>query len=169
MLKQLLALSVALAFMVAPSHDARAGTADTGPGCGLGKVAWEDSKLGQGIGPQLLMSTTNSITMPFAITTGTLGCKNDGKLWSEDKARVFATLNPEDLSQDMARGEGEHLASLATLLGVPVERRPAFFALAQAQYPALAEAARTSPEAMLLALRRAMAADPALAQVALAR
>lgn len=169
MKRQLLALSVSLAFVAVPSLDARAGTSDTGPGCGLGKVAWEDSKLGQGIAPQLFMSTTNAFTMPFAITTGTLGCKNDGKLWAEDKARVFVKLNPEDLSQDMARGEGEHLASLATLLGVPAEQQPAFFALTQSQYPALAEASRTSPEAMLLVLHRAMAADPALAQVALAR
>ena len=50
------------------------------------------------------------------------------------RAYEFARSNWENLSQDMARGEGEHLASLATLLNVPAEQQPAFFELTQERY-----------------------------------
>jgi len=46
---------------------------------------------------------------------------------AEHKAEMFVASTFESLSQDMARGHGEHLASLATMMGVPVEHQPAFF------------------------------------------
>jgi hypothetical protein len=145
-----------------------AGTPDTGPGCGLGKVAWEDSKLGEGVGPQLLMSTTNNTILPwqaFGITTGTLGCKNNGKIWAEEQARVFAKFNFENLAQEMAQGGGEHLASLATLMGVPAEQQPAFFAMTQEKYASLMQAGEASPVALIKALHDGMAAHPVLAKL----
>jgi hypothetical protein len=70
----------------------------------------------------------------------------------------------EDLGQEMARGQGEHLASLATLLGVPEQDHPAFFALVQEKYTSLMESGRTTPLAMLQALQAAMIQDPVLAK-----
>ena len=46
---------------------------------------------------------------------------------AERKAEVFVVSTFENLSQDMARGQGEHLASLVTMMGVPIEHQPAFF------------------------------------------
>ncbi|MGI0015959.1 MAG: DUF3015 family protein, partial [Nitrososphaera sp.] len=52
---------------------------DTGPGCGLGKLAWGDYKGQKQIAPQVMMSTTNQIGLQFfAISFGTSGCTNDG-------------------------------------------------------------------------------------------
>ena len=114
-------------------------TSDKGPGCGLGKVAWEGSSLdSQSIGPQLLMSTTNNTILPwqaFGITSGNFGCTNNGKLWAERKTSMFANINFDNLSQEMAQGQGEHLASLATLMGIPADQHPAFFAMTQEKYP----------------------------------
>ena len=94
-------------------------TSDTGPGCGLGKIAWDGSGAdSQAIAPQLLMSTTNNTILPwqaFGITTGNFGCTNNGKLWAEKKTSMFATVNFDNLSQEMAQGHGEHLTSLAEL------------------------------------------------------
>ncbi len=145
-----------------------AGTADTGPGCGLGKEVWKDSKDTDSVGHHLLISTTNNPMIPLqagGITTGSWGCQNNRKVWTEHKAGVFAGVNFENLSEDMARGGGEHLASLADLLGVPAEQRPAFFALAQERYASLTAAGHTSAAAMIKALNEAMAAHPVLAEV----
>ncbi len=141
---------------------------DTGPGCGLGKIAWAEYKHQKTIGPQLLMSTTNNTILPwqaFGISSGTLGCTNDGKWLAEHKATMFAEINFENLAQEMAQGQGEHLASLATLMGVPADQQPAFFALTQEQYTTLIQSGETAPAAMIKALNAVMADHPVLAQL----
>ncbi|HJT19915.1 MAG TPA: DUF3015 family protein [Nitrospira sp.] len=144
------------------------GVSDLGPGCGLGKVAWQDSKTDTNtVGAQLLISTTNNTILPwqaFGITTGIFGCKNNGKVWAEHKVNMFASINFENVAQDMAQGSGEHLASLATLMGVPEEQQPAFFAMAQDRYTTFMDAGETSSVAMVKALNDAITAHPVLAK-----
>ena len=65
----------------------------------------------------------------------------------------------------MAQGRGEHLASLATLLGVPEEAQPEFFALVQENYTRLVGSDHTTAVTMLQALQTAMAERPTLAKV----
>ncbi len=89
---------------------------------------------------------------------GISGCTNDGLIMAERKVDVFVAANYESLSQDLARGGGEHLASLATLLGVPVAEQDAFFSLAKERYATLADPEPASPEVMLAVVRSAMAA-----------
>jgi hypothetical protein len=60
----------------------------------------------------------------------------------------------------MARGGGEHLASLAELMGVPEESRPAFFALAQAQYATLVESGNSTPATLIQTLQSGMETHP---------
>ncbi|WP_447975032.1 DUF3015 family protein [Nitrospira sp. Kam-Ns4a] len=172
MIRKLAAIHAVLLFAGLQAVTVWAGTADTGPGCGLGKEVWKDSKDTDSVGHHLLISTTNNPMIPLqagGITTGSWGCQNNRKVWTEHKANVFASLNFESLAADMARGGGEHLASLADLLGVPAERRPAFFALAQERYAHLTAAGQTSAAAMIRALNEAMAAHPVLAEVSVQR
>jgi DUF3015 family protein len=171
MRKGLLVIQVVLAFFAVQMGVALAsGTSDLGPGCGLGKVAWEGSKVDTNTwGPQLLISTTNNTILPwqaFGITTGIFGCKNNGKFWAEEKVSMFASINFENLSQEMAQGGGEHLASMATLMGVPEERQAEFFAMTQERYTTLVKAGEASPVAMVKALNEAAASYPKLAKVA---
>jgi hypothetical protein len=77
---------------------------------------------------------------------------------------MFASLNFENLSQEMAQGHGEHLASLATLMGIPSERQSEFFSLAQARYLSLIQDGETSPKDMLTALQRAVVGQSMLAK-----
>ena len=144
---------------------------DNGPGCGLGKLAWGDYKNQKNIGPQVFMATTNGTfgSQTFGISSGTSGCTNDGVIFAEHKTSVFAAINFENLSQEMAQGHGEHLTSLATLMGVPAEHQPEFFALTQEKYALLVKNGETSPAAMLKALNEAMAAHPVLAKVSMNR
>jgi hypothetical protein len=164
-------LSILLVVICSASHIGAvlaSGVSDLGPGCGLGKVAWQDSKIDTNtVGAQLLISTTNNTILPwqaFGITTGIFGCKNNGKVWTEQKVNMFASINFENLSQEMAQGHGEHLASLATLMGVPAERQGEFFAMAQDRYTTLMKDGETSSVAMVKALNDAITAHPVLAR-----
>ena len=109
MLRQVMVLAGAL--VVATNAGlAFAANPDTGPGCGLGKLAWADFKNQKNIAPQVLMVTTNATGLnTFGISSGTSGCTNDGQVWAEHKVGVFASMNFENLSQEMAQGHGEHL------------------------------------------------------------
>lgn len=165
MLKKVLILSVAVLFGMQAGL-AMAANPDTGPGCGLGKLAWNDYKGQKEIAPQVLMATTNGTfgSTTFGISTGTSGCTNDGKVMADSKTIMFAELNFDNLSQEMAQGQGEHLASLATLMGVPTEHQGTFFAMTQERYTSLIKAGEASPVAMVKALNEAVAGHAVLAK-----
>ena len=165
MSKKVLVLSIAVLFG-AQTGLAMAANPDTGPGCGLGKLAWGDYKGQKEIAPQVMMATTNGTfgSQTFGISSGTSGCTNDGKIMGEHKTTVFASLNFDALTAEMAQGQGEHLASLATLMGVPAERQGEFFAMAQERYTSLVQAGETSPVALVKSLNDAIAGHPVLAQ-----
>lgn len=166
MMKKVLLLSVTVLFSMQAGL-AMAANPDTGPGCGLGKLAWGDYKGQKEIAPQVLMATTNGTfgSQTFGISSGTSGCTNDGKVMAEHKTTMFASLNFDALSAEMAQGQGEHLASLATLMGVPAEHQAAFFAMTQERYTSLVKAGEASPVALVKALNDAIAGHPVLAQL----
>ena len=174
MMRKLAVLPLSIAFACVQVAGAMAGmNPDNGPGCGVGKLAWSDYKQQKNIAPQVLMGTTNMFFPPFnqafGISFGTSGCTNDKKFWAEEKATVFAQLSFDNLSQEMAQGQGEHLASLATLMGVPAEHQAEFFAMTQERYLALIQAGDGSPAAMVEALHEAITHHPVLAKLATAR
>jgi len=139
---------------------------NNGPGCGLGKLAWADSSQQETIGGQVLMATTNGTfgSQTFGISSGTSGCTNDGKIFASEKVNVFTALNFDNLSQEMAQGQGEHLTSLATLMGIPEENHQEFFAMTQENYTTLVQAGETSPKAVVKAIHDAMSGHIVLAQ-----
>jgi len=143
-----------------------AGNPDNGPGCGLGKLAWMDYGGQKQIAPQVMMATTNGTfgSQTFGISSGTSGCTNDGVI-IKNKHLNMASRAFESLAEEMAQGRGEHLASLATLLGVPEEAQPEFFALVQENYTRLVGSDHTTAVTMLQALQASMAERPTLAKV----
>jgi hypothetical protein len=172
MIRKLMVLSIVFALTCFRATGLLAGpNPDNGPGCGLGKLAWSDYQHQKNIAPQVMMATTNGTfgSTTFGISSGTSGCTNDGTIMAEHKTTLFAELNFENLSQEMAQGGGEHLTSLATLLGVPAEQQPAFFAMTQDKYQTLVQSGEASPAAMLKALHEAMEQHPVLAKVSMKR
>jgi hypothetical protein len=152
-------LLMGMAGMSLGAHD------NGGPGCGLGKLAWADFPNKENIAPQVLMSTTNGTGLqPIAISSGTSGCTNDGQIWASEKVNVFTALNFDNLAQEMAQGQGEHLTSLATLMGIPEENHQVFFAMTQENYTTLVQAGETSPKAVVKALHDAIAGHIFLAK-----
>jgi hypothetical protein len=167
MIRQALSVTVACCLFVFQGAAAYAGAnPDNGPGCGLGKLAWMDYGGPKQIAPQVMMATTNGTfgSQTFGISFGTSGCTNDGVI-IKNKHMNMASSTFENLVQEMAQGQGEHLASLATLLGVPEEDQPVFFALVQEKYKDLIQPEHTTPLTMLQALQAAMAEHPLLAKV----
>jgi hypothetical protein len=134
----------------------------------LGKLAWSDYKHPKNIAPQVMMATTNGTfgSQTFGISFGTSGCTNDGQVMAAQKSNVFVASMFESLSQDMARGQGEHLTSLATMMGIPVEDQPAFFALAQDRYRVLLERGENSPLAVIKAIQETVVRGSVLAGIA---
>jgi len=97
-------------------------------------------------------------------SSGDISSSQRRQLSKSEQAIQFASHSMENLSQDMARGHGEYLASLAVLMEVPVERQAAYFALAQERYPLLAQEGALSPTELVRTLQGATAARPAFAQ-----
>lgn len=166
MAKKLYVCMLALFLLMGMSGMALGNPPNNGPGCGLGKLAWADSSQKESIGGQVMMATTNGTfgSQTFGISSGTSGCTNDGKVFASEKVNVFTAMNFDNLAQEMAQGQGEHLTSLATLMGIPKENHPAFFAMTQENYTTLAQAGETSPKAVVKALHDAMAGHVVLAK-----
>lgn len=69
------------------------------------------------------------------------------------QAHHFAKAEWESLAQDIARGKGEHLSSLAFLLEIPERRQAAFFALAQGEFAFLSQEREVTPDLMIAVLQ----------------
>lgn len=165
MVKKPLVFVLAAIFVMGTSAIALGDPPNNGPGCGLGPMVLGTSNQ-NAIGIQVLMATTNGTGMQtFGISSGTSGCTNDGTIVMKEKVNVFAAMNFDNISQEMAQGQGEHLTSLATLMGIPAENHQEFFSMTQAQYTSLVHAGETSPKAVVTAIYDAMGGHPVLALV----
>lgn len=76
----------------------------------------------------------------------------DGLVKENQKARLFTAVVFENLEQDIARGNGEYLTSLAVLLNIPAGEQDEFRALSQSQYPLLFASDQRTAESMLASL-----------------
>lgn len=134
--------------------------------CGLGSKVWAGEK---GIAPQVLAVTTNgtSANQTFGITSGTLGCTQDGVVTSNWKTSMFIDGNKTQLARDAASGRGETLDALAALLNIQQDDKAAFAAMTKTQYSVIF-AQGASTEAVAAKLQLALAADARLAKYAAA-
>jgi len=132
-------------------------------GCGLGTELMKDQK---GLIFRVLGATTNGTfgNQTFGITSGTLGCAKNGVVASDARRSMFAAANVDQLSAEIAAGEGETLATLAALYNVDAADLAAFNALAQSQHAALFPNAQVTTGDVLAALEVAMARDARLAR-----
>ncbi|MDH4230061.1 MAG: DUF3015 domain-containing protein [Nitrospirota bacterium] len=134
-----------------------------GMGCGLGYMVWKGQK---GILPQTSAGTTNGTfyNQYFGMTVGTLGCSPDYTVMNNVETTLYAEVNFDQIKRDMARGEGEYLSTLASLVGVEEADRAAFYTLTRERYAALVGSAGITSTEFLNNLGRELAATPALAR-----
>ncbi|MFA9459921.1 DUF3015 family protein [Thiohalorhabdus methylotrophus] len=105
-------------------------------GCGVGTMIFDGQS---GVVPQVLAVTTNGTSgnQTFGITSGTLGCDQDGVVKHEAALTTFVASNMEKLAGDMASGGGETLASVAQLMNVPESERTAFYQAAKENFASI--------------------------------
>jgi hypothetical protein len=78
--------------------------------------------------------TTDTTSNVTGTTSGRTWFTEDGLLHPEHKLTAFTALNKMNVEQDLARGQGEYLTSLGTLLGLPGDQQAAFHAKAQGAF-----------------------------------
>jgi hypothetical protein len=100
-------LALGLILAGASAHAAAYGAA----GCGLGSMAFHD----QPGFIQVVAATLNGTGMQtFGISTGTSNCGPNGM---NAQMEIFVDSNKVALSNDAARGQGETIAALSSMLG----------------------------------------------------
>ena len=106
-------------------------------------------------------SITETINDILSSTSGRSWFTEDGLVKADQRVDAFMTFNFENVKQDMARGHGEYLSSLSTLMRVPQDREASFFAHAQSRYPFVIEH-QSSPEEVIALLRSTVPTATAL-------
>ena len=109
--------------LLSASSVANAGAAGGDAGCGWGNALFKGSN---GTAPHVLAGTTNAFlgNNTFGMTTGTNGCSVSGNLGYGGTSAVTSIMN--EFSEDVARGEGDALNTVAVLYGVAPEDRDTF-------------------------------------------
>ena len=116
------------------------------------------------VGGMLLVSCT-TVTDPTKSSsdfTSSTSPNSSSQPSPEEKAQSFTRDNFFRLKEDMALGKGEHLASLATLLGVPEKHQAEFLTLTKEKFPALVSSDQVTADEMFAALQRELAEHPHL-------
>lgn len=135
--------------------------------CGWGSKVFQGQR---GIAPQVLGATTNGTSgnQTFAITSGTSGCTQDGAVSSTWKTAMFIDGNKDKLAQDMSKGNGESLQSLAALIGVKEADKAAFYRATKENFAQIFGSDNLSADQIAAGLKQVLAADSSLAQYAAA-
>ncbi|WP_028672107.1 DUF3015 family protein [Saccharospirillum impatiens] len=139
--------------------------AGSGPGCGLGSMIFAEKT---GTFNHVLASITNGIysNQAFGMSTGTLGCDSSQSI-EYTQVAAYLDTNLDQVAVDMARGEGEALDGLATLLDVQLSDRAAFSVATQANFTRIFPSAETTREAAVESLMAVLREDQSLAVYAL--
>lgn len=132
-------------------------------GCGVGSLIFKGQS---GVVPQVLAVTTNGTmgNQTFGITSGTLGCTQDGMVKSNMKTAMFIDSSKDQLARDMSVGSGETLAALAHLIGVEAQDQAAFNRLAKDNMARIFTTDSVATEQVIASLREVLAADATLAR-----
>lgn len=163
-MKSLVSMALAMGLVsgvaYADNH-AKASNGDS-TGCGLGTTIWAGKT---GLGPQILAVTTNGTSgnQTFGITTGTLGC-NQSDVIASAEVRQFASANIDNLATDIARGEGETLASLASAMEVDTHDRSLMFATLKSNFARIFPDDSVTSNDVLVSIHQVMAEDETLAR-----
>ncbi|HWC51639.1 MAG TPA: DUF3015 family protein [Nitrospira sp.] len=96
-------------------------------------------------------SVTETVSNFLSSTSGKSWFTEDGLIKTDHRVQAFMAFNFENIKQDMAKGQGEYLDSLSTLMEIPPDRRASFYAHAQSAYPFVVQH-RSSPQETLVQL-----------------
>jgi hypothetical protein len=153
-------LTLALAV---PAASAQEDETASSAGCGLGTMLFDGQS---GIGPQVLAVTTNGTSgnQTFGITSGTLGCTKDGVVRPPAEVRILLMSSLDNLATDVARGEGETLTSLASVMAIDKADQPRFFVSLQDNFVRIFPDENVTADEVITSINAVMAEDEVLAR-----
>lgn len=133
-MKRMMVAIVFVCLIAMPAAVCFAGSTNTG--CGLGTMIFkgQDALLFQ-----VLAVTTNGTSgnQTFGITSGTLGCSQPSKIVSIERLNMYVADNMDNLANDIAKGQGEYLNTLAVLMEVPEGARADFYSRLQNNFSSI--------------------------------
>lgn len=120
--------------------------ADQSSGCGLGWSLFQKNSL--------VSSYSRSITNALAsntsaMTSGTSGCAKHDFVLKEKEAMYFAEGNYQKLKTEFAEGKGEHMETLARILGCNASAAKAIGPVLQKDYETIFPTDHVQPSQML--------------------
>lgn len=134
-------------------------------GCGWGNLLFKGQR---GVATHVLAATTNgsSGNNTFGMTTGTNGCRTNGALTYGGKSMVVLGSIMDELSEDMAKGDGEALTTYAVVLGVQPEDRAHFAEVAREHFAQIFDRADVTAADVYANTQQVLKQDARLAKYA---
>ena len=147
--------------LLSASSVAMAGAAGGNGGCGWGNALFAGQS---GKATHVLAGITNALfgNNTFGMTTGTNGCDSSGSLSYGGKNVVSSIMN--EFSEDVARGEGDAMNTVAVLYGVEPTDRDTFASVMHENFAVLFPSEDVTVENMIVSMEDVMKADPTLAK-----
>ena len=136
-----------------------------GPGCGWGNMLFEGQS---GLPSHLIASITNGTSgnATFGMTSGTNGCSTKASLTYGGKSWFAMNGMMNELSEDMAMGQGEALTTYAVVLGVAPEDRVYFNSVTHQHFNQIFSSADVTAETVHSNTLAVLKSDPRLAKYA---
>ena len=149
------------AAMLGASTSAMA-VAPGGPGCGWGNMLFEGQS---GTAAHVLAITTNGTSgnNTFGVTFGTNGCSSSGTITYGGKEMIDVSAVMDELSEDVARGEGEVMNAMAVSLGIQTQDRAAFNSAMHENFNVIFPSQDVTTDEVLAAIWSVMQQDEQLA------
>ena len=144
------------------STTASAGVAAGGAeGCGWGNALFK----GQTGMPSHVIAGITNVTFgnqTFGMTTGTNGCSTTGALGYGGQSVVSSIM--DEFSEDVARGEGDAMDTVAVVYGVEAQDRDAFAKAMHENFTTLFPSEDVTAEEMMVSIEEVMKADATLSK-----
>ena len=144
------------------STTASAGVAAGGAaGCGWGNALFK----GQAGMPSHVIAGITNVTFgnqTFGMTTGTNGCTTDGKLGYGGQSVVSSIM--DEFSEDVARGEGDAMNTVAVVYGVEANDRDAFAKTMHENFSTLFPSENVTADELMASIEEVMKADATLSK-----
>ena len=147
--------------LISASSVANAGAAGGDGGCGWGNALFKGQS---GPASHILAGITNVTTgnNTFGMTTGTNGCSTTGTLSYGGQSVVSAIMN--EFSEDVARGEGEALNTVAVVYGVEPQDRDTFAKVMHNNFATIFPNEDVTAEEMMVSIEAVMKTDADLSK-----
>ncbi len=132
-----------------------------GPNCGWGNMLLEGKS---GTGSHLMASITNGTSgnATFGMTTGTNGCSTSGALTYSGANMVSAIM--DEFSEDVARGQGDAMDTVAVIYGVQKQDRETFAKVMHENFAVIFPGENVTADEMMASMEKIMKADSVLSK-----